>query len=153
MISSALLLVSLLQCSSSFTNTPFQGFMREDGSQTMLSMEDIELCYSARSKAMICSTGSALRVLAPITANNCPTEARCRRLLTDNLIVAESDPVLLCWPDPTASWATLYEGLKGRLCNSCSAMLGARDLAERKRGWETLPGLFNIAVEKWGTEV
>ncbi|PIL26497.1 hypothetical protein GSI_12255 [Ganoderma sinense ZZ0214-1] len=110
----------------------FDGCTHEDGSVEYLPEADLRRCFDARA------------VLA---------DERTLLLRRVHDLLLRTDLTRLV--NPLEDWRMMIDALGGHgvLCRPCTQELLERNRRERKKLFDTLPKIFNITVEGWGTEL
>ncbi|KAI0364032.1 hypothetical protein BV20DRAFT_1047355 [Pilatotrama ljubarskyi] len=139
----SLLPTALLVCCS-LGEDIVRGFQREDRSWEQLTLDDIGLCFAARSRLIQEHIQTALHVFAPPVSKQCMDPNRCKSRLNRLLKHLSKYADALAYPDPVEiTWNVC--GPKWDLCEKCFAMVKSRGLEDRKHVWARLPKIFGIS--------
>ncbi|EIW56908.1 uncharacterized protein TRAVEDRAFT_128274 [Trametes versicolor FP-101664 SS1] len=146
-----LLLMALLVCTiMTDAKRLVHGFQREDGSREQLTLDDIALCYSARSRLIEESTRVTLRVCRPEVLKACETPQNCVRIFQQALRSLEDQNLTsVAFLDPSIrvrAVNTLLRKKASSLCEPCRTMAEQRDARERKAVWDKLPNIFDLSL-------
>lgn len=146
-----LLMALLVCCNIDEAETVVRGFEREDGSREQLTLDDVVLCYSAKTRLQEECTRITLRVCRPQASSACKTVANCVRKFKHVLRELEDadadDP--FAYMDPSIRVSAIEALLaddEPRLCEHCRAMVEERDSRERVAVWAKLPEIFGLEL-------
>ena len=152
----SLLPVAFMVCILCLEANIVHGFTREDGSQEHLTLDDVGLCYAARTRLREASVAAVFRVLS--TSTSAPTckghPGQCSRALKNPFRgkKLESNTNTLITGDVVLQTALNYfrtEEGGYTLCQPCLDALNAKDLMENRILWGCLPELLGIQVPGW----
>ncbi|PIL26505.1 hypothetical protein GSI_12263 [Ganoderma sinense ZZ0214-1] len=125
-------------------------YRRRDGSVEHLSADDFRLCVGSRD-----TLAKVMEVLVDAVFNTrpssrCKIAEQCMRALRDIFDNVELNALYECdvldsYEDAIANWAAGF-----KLCRICEKAMLARELAQRRRVWKLLPGVFGMTVEECG---
>lgn len=131
-----------------------RGCVRDGRVVERLAFPDIERVLNGRAAWCEASSKAIARVFAPDDVSvGCPERRRCMRILAS--MAGALDVILdkMYRSMAVYAWASEFdeedEVTGCKLCDSCRDMVDARELEERKRLWNELPAMFNLAVEGW----
>ncbi|KAI0711714.1 hypothetical protein C8Q76DRAFT_769456 [Earliella scabrosa] len=115
------------------------GVTREDGSQEHLSLQDLGICFKAKSDVRKASAGMVLRTLT--YAPKCEDQNSCRRALKKAITELPDHMDMLIDGDPFQSYVYCLRGHKVPVCASFNE--------ERRKLWKRLPELLGVEVPGW----
>lgn len=122
------------------------GFTREDGAREQLSLDDIGLCFEAKTRLIQESVRIALRAFWPEQSETCKTGTQCRKDFKALLRKVEGRVGEMAETDPFLSPFTILKAdAEGLLCQACRAMAEDRISEEQRAVWARLPQILGIA--------
>ena len=126
-----------------------RGFKQEDGSQEHLTLEDLGICFLAKSELRKASIRAVLLTLQPIASSGCKTPSACRGRFRSALARLHAHVDSLVNHDPFASWRTFVKDSQLDICPACVEAVDNRSLGERVNVWNRLPEVLQIEVPGW----
>ncbi|EIW56930.1 uncharacterized protein TRAVEDRAFT_49741 [Trametes versicolor FP-101664 SS1] len=148
-----LLMALLVCCTIPNVGDLVRGVEREDGSREQLTLDDIALCYHAKTLLMDWSVKITLAICRQEVSAGCKTGQSCLQALAQVLNGLEAAGNFLTYPDPSVDGIGLNDAIKAvNLCLHCRAMVKERDTREREMVWGQLQGIFDIYLEKPANE-
>ncbi|KAL1938148.1 hypothetical protein VTO73DRAFT_11977 [Trametes versicolor] len=148
-----LLMALLVCCTIPNAGDLVRGVEREDGSREQLTLDDITLCYHAKTLLMDWSVKITLAICRQEVSAGCKTGQSCLQALARVLNGLEAAGNFLTYPDPSVDGIGLDDAIKAvNLCLHCRAMVKERDTREREMVWGQLQGIFDIYLEKAANE-
>ncbi|OJT03173.1 hypothetical protein TRAPUB_6249 [Trametes pubescens] len=148
-----LLLMALLVCCTIDSADLARGFEREDGSREQLTVDDIGLCYAAKTRLLTISVKIMLRVRRPELSAACTAKQNCSEELRLVLMAVQGEGELDLKADPSVESKAFGLALDAaKLCKSCHTMVDKCTTSERKAAWEQLEEIFGIELPKVASE-
>ncbi|KAI1786292.1 hypothetical protein LXA43DRAFT_952775 [Ganoderma leucocontextum] len=156
----SILPLALYQCAH-LEGVLLDGWKRKDGTVEHLSPADLRRCIDARRALIWAHVRLVFRLFDGHPSAGCTSRAWCTEklrvflgLIVTAVEIADSDPSenWTAQSHPLEGWT---EGLRqlgdeASLCKSCVEELIRRSYQERKKVWNRLPKIFNVAVAGWG---
>ncbi|KAI1795328.1 hypothetical protein LXA43DRAFT_881902, partial [Ganoderma leucocontextum] len=126
------------------------GYRRHNGSIKHLSAEDLRLCIGARSDLAKEMAFFVKAVFTVTPSAGCRTAEQCMAALIDifddvKLNALGGCDVLDSYDETIETWAVDF-----KLCKICKKGMLDREVAERRKVWKLLPGVFGMTVEDCG---
>ncbi|KAL1938142.1 hypothetical protein VTO73DRAFT_11971 [Trametes versicolor] len=124
------------------------GLVREDGTREHLSMEDLGLCFAAKSRLTQEALANVIYIFAPPVSPTCTNPTMCGAqlaLLTKCAGTIFAEPLALIGPFVSIRkimWAAAERD--PILCRHCWALLNRRDVERRTGLWKQLPNIFGL---------
>ncbi|EIW56916.1 uncharacterized protein TRAVEDRAFT_49725 [Trametes versicolor FP-101664 SS1] len=149
-----LLLTALLVCCTNpEADSLIRGFEREDGLLEQLTLDDIGLCYAAKSVLLEESMKVTLRVCrAGQVARACKTHSSCTRRFREAIRELEDPKLTMAFADPGTRALPIDNLLDGKgssgvkLCEYCQQLVRERESSERRAAWKKLPEIFKLTL-------
>lgn len=129
------------------------GWTRRDGTIETCTQEDVWRCLEGRDRLAKESIAHLYRVFRPIVSDTCRTLNACTsslgRILARVMVNedAGSSTLLDSWAIPINKYTNDCP-----LCADCKQELLDRDIHERQKLWNKLPGIFDLSIDGWGAE-
>ncbi|TFY64355.1 hypothetical protein EVJ58_g2680 [Rhodofomes roseus] len=146
---------ALYYCCTLDSRTLLRGSARSDGTVDCLAPEDLERCIQGKAELAGQAALCLSRICRSTVSDSCATPAACGpaiNRLHDTLAIGAqcvgATDALLTWRTDIERELQEHRELS-ILCRACHVMLLDRDVAERKRVWQELPSLFELAMNNW----
>ena len=123
------------------------GVTREDGSQEHLTLQDLGICFKAKSDVRKASAAMLLRTLT--YAPKCKDQTSCRRALKKAIVELPDHMDMLIDGDPFQSYVYCLKDHKVPVCAACETALNKSFDEERRLLWKRLPELLGVEVPGW----
>lgn len=148
----SLLPTALLHCCM-LRGATVRGFEREDGSREQLTLDDIELCFVAKSRLIRESVRIALCVFEPTASRQCKKISECVFVFNALVRALQKHVEDIATPDPFAPFYAILSETRKELCSQCADMIKERDLHERRAAWDRLSEMLGIDEPPFNAEL
>ncbi|RPD58542.1 hypothetical protein L226DRAFT_466457 [Lentinus tigrinus ALCF2SS1-7] len=129
------------------------GFTREDGSPENLSLEDLNICFNAKTEIRKASIKVLYTTLAARTTPECKTQTACRRAFRTALSSLRACIDDLMDTDPFLPYTSYVKDGKLGVCSACRVATNEKCWNGRLALWNRLPTIIGIDVPGWGEPV
>ncbi len=145
----SILPTAFLACEA-LTGEIVRGFARADGTQENLTLEDLAICFNARTRIREVSIQALLRIFSLPVTPNCKTKNLCRKALRGAMQGLKGHVTTMMHCDPFTDYIDYVKGGKLGMCSKCLKIIDRRQDKEHRAIWNKLPELLGIAVPGWG---
>ena len=148
----SILPTALLACIFAVGSTVVHGYTREDGTQESLALNDLALCFAAKTRLTGATIAALMRIFHPDQYRSClGYSTRCKEKMRGAVLdlISKDRADAVAAGSPFLPYTHFVREGKLELCNSCLETLQEREKEEQREIWGRLPELLGIQVPGW----